>query len=70
MVKFWDKLFGINFALGVTTGLTMEFQLDTNWGLLQPLHPYDRLQRTIFHPLAGWLLMGLGYFILWRASHG
>ena len=25
MVKFWGKLFGINFALGVTTGLTMEF---------------------------------------------
>ena len=24
MVKFWGKLFGINFALGVTTGLTME----------------------------------------------
>ena len=25
MTKFWGKLFGINFALGVTTGLTMEF---------------------------------------------
>ncbi|OTL33816.1 hypothetical protein B9X91_08780, partial [Acinetobacter baumannii] len=24
MTKFWGKLFGINFALGVTTGLTME----------------------------------------------
>lgn len=31
MVKFWGKLFGINFALGVTTGLTMEFQFGTNW---------------------------------------
>ena len=31
MVKFWGKLFGINFALGVATGLTMEFQFGTNW---------------------------------------
>ena len=31
MVKFWGKLFGINFALGVTTGLTLEFQFGTNW---------------------------------------
>ncbi len=31
MVKFWGKLFGINFAIGVTTGLTMEFQFGTNW---------------------------------------
>ncbi|PLX38764.1 MAG: cytochrome d terminal oxidase subunit 1 [Hyphomicrobiales bacterium] len=30
MTKFWGKLFGINFALGVTTGLTMEFQFGTN----------------------------------------
>ncbi|WP_406663677.1 cytochrome ubiquinol oxidase subunit I [Gallaecimonas sp. GXIMD1310] len=31
MVKYWGKLFGINFALGVTTGITMEFQFGTNW---------------------------------------
>ncbi|HTN93777.1 MAG TPA: cytochrome ubiquinol oxidase subunit I [Gallionella sp.] len=31
MTRFWGKLFGINFALGVTTGLTMEFQFGTNW---------------------------------------
>ena len=31
MTKFWGKLFGINFALGVTTGLTMEFQFGMNW---------------------------------------
>jgi cytochrome d ubiquinol oxidase subunit I len=31
MAKFWGKLFGINFAMGVTTGLTMEFQFGTNW---------------------------------------
>ncbi|MES2105281.1 MAG: cytochrome ubiquinol oxidase subunit I [Pseudomonadota bacterium] len=31
MTKFWGKLFGINFAMGVTTGLTLEFQFGTNW---------------------------------------
>src|SRR3990167_1079889 len=31
MTKFWGLLFGINFALGVSTGLTMEFQFGTNW---------------------------------------
>jgi len=31
MTKFWGKLFGINFALGVTTGIIMEFQFGTNW---------------------------------------
>lgn len=31
MTKFWGKLFAVNFALGVATGLTMEFQFGTNW---------------------------------------
>lgn len=31
MVKYWGVLFGINFVLGVSTGLTMEFQFGTNW---------------------------------------
>ena len=31
MTIFWSKLFGINFALGVATGLTMEFEFGTNW---------------------------------------
>ena len=29
--RFWGKLFGINFAMGVATGITMEFQFGTNW---------------------------------------
>ncbi len=40
ITKFWGKLFGINFALGVTTGLTMAVQFGTNghithtmWGI-------------------------------------
>src|SRR5438067_12943111 len=31
MTKFWGKLFGINFVMGVSTGLTLEFQFGTNW---------------------------------------
>jgi cytochrome d ubiquinol oxidase subunit I len=31
MTQFWGLLFGINFAMGVATGITMEFQFGTNW---------------------------------------
>jgi len=31
MTKFWGKCFLINFALGVVTGITLEFQFGTNW---------------------------------------
>lgn len=31
MVQFWGVLFGINFAMGVATGITMEFQFGMNW---------------------------------------
>lgn len=31
ITQFWGKLFLINFALGVATGLTMEFEFGTNW---------------------------------------
>src|SRR5690348_4708360 len=29
--RFWGRIFGINFALGVVTGIPMEFQFGTNW---------------------------------------
>jgi cytochrome bd ubiquinol oxidase subunit I len=31
ITRFWGMLFGINFVLGVATGLTMEFEFGTNW---------------------------------------
>lgn len=31
ITRFWGKLFGINFVMGVTTGMTLEFQFGTNW---------------------------------------
>ena len=30
-VRFWAKIFGLNFAVGVVTGIPMEFQFGTNW---------------------------------------
>ncbi|MDA8089699.1 MAG: cytochrome ubiquinol oxidase subunit I [Nitrospiraceae bacterium] len=47
MAKFWGKLFLINFALGVVTGITMEFQFGMNWSA------YSRYVGDIFGaPLA------------------
>ncbi len=31
MTKFWTRIFGLTFALGVATGVVMEFQFGTNW---------------------------------------
>lgn len=31
--RFWGKIFGINFVLGVVTGIPMEFQFGTNWAV-------------------------------------
>jgi len=31
MAKFWGKIFLVNFAIGVVTGITLEFQFGTNW---------------------------------------
>src|SRR5208283_1518448 len=31
MVRFWGKIFLINFTIGVVTGITLEFQFGTNW---------------------------------------
>lgn len=47
MTKFWGKLFLINFALGVVTGLVQEFQFGMNWS------EYSRFMGDIFGaPLA------------------
>lgn len=47
MTQFWGKLFAINFAMGVTTGLTLEFQFGTNWAF------YSRYVGDVFGtPLA------------------
>lgn len=31
MTKFWSRIFAVNFAVGVATGIVMEFQFGTNW---------------------------------------
>lgn len=35
--KFWMKIFGLNFAMGVITGIPMEFQFGTNWAKFSEL---------------------------------
>ena len=45
MTKFWGKLFGINFAMGITTGITLEFQFGTNWAY------YSHYVGDVFGPL-------------------
>ncbi len=45
MARFWGKLFIINFALGVVTGITLEFQFGTNWAR------YSAYVGSIFGPL-------------------
>ncbi|WP_392538626.1 cytochrome ubiquinol oxidase subunit I [Legionella sp. 227] len=56
MVKYWGVLFGINFVLGVATGLTMEFEFGTNWSY------YSRYVGDVFGaPLA---IEGLMAFFL------
>ncbi len=37
MARFWGKLFAINFAMGVVTGITMEFEFGLNWALFSRL---------------------------------
>ncbi len=32
MARFWTKIFAVNFAMGVATGIVMEFEFGTNWG--------------------------------------
>jgi cytochrome d ubiquinol oxidase subunit I len=52
MTRYWGKLFGINFAMGVTTGLTLEFQFGTNWAY------YSHYVGDIFGPILaseGWM---------------
>lgn len=62
MTRFWGKLLGINFALGVLTGLTMEFQFGTNWAY------YSQFVGDIFGtPLA---IEGLVAFMLESAFVG
>lgn len=47
IARFWTKLLAINFAIGVATGITMEFQFGTNWA------NYSRFVGDIFGaPLA------------------
>ena len=40
--KFWTKIFGLNFAIGVASGIVMEFEFGTNWAV------YSRFVGDVF----------------------
>ena len=56
MTKFWGKFFLINFAIGVVTGITLEFQFGTNWSR------YSAFMGDIFGSLLA--IEALGFFFL------
>ena len=56
MTKFWGKFFLINFAIGVVTGITLEFQFGTNWSR------YSEFMGDIFGSLLA--IEALGFFFL------
>ncbi len=45
MARFWGRFFIINFAIGVVTGITLEFQFGTNWS------EYSKYVGDVFGPL-------------------
>ena len=53
MTKFWGKLFLINFAVGVVTGITLEFQFGTNWS------SYSAYVGDIFGSLLDIIVLGI-----------
>jgi cytochrome d ubiquinol oxidase subunit I len=65
--RFWTKIFGINFALGVVTGIPMEFQFGTSWA------QFSRLTGSaVGQPLAmeGTFSFFLESAFLWLFLHG
>ena len=56
MARYWGKIFLINFAMGVVTGITLEFQFGTNWSR------YSAYVGDIFGSLLA--IEALGFFFL------
>ena len=56
--RFWIKIFALNFAMGVVTGIVMEFQFGTNWA------SYSRFVGDVF----GSALAAVGYIYLLRTA--
>ena len=62
MTKFWGKLLGINFAIGVISGLTMEFEFGLNWSY------FSRLIGGSFGPILA--IEGITAFMLEATMFG
>jgi cytochrome d ubiquinol oxidase subunit I len=69
MTRFWGKLFGINFALGVTTGITLEFQFGTNWAYYS--HYVGDIFAPACHRRVNGIFSGVDFYrviFLWMGS--
>ena len=58
--RFWTSIFALNFAIGVASGIVMEFQFGTNWA------NYSRFVGDVFGS-ASWLPRGFSHFF-WKAD--
>ena len=58
MARFWTKVFALTFAIGVATGIVMEFEFGTNWAT------YSRFVGDVFAPAARWRREGIFAFFL------
>ena len=45
LYQFWSKIFAVNFAMGVVSGLVMAYQFGTNWSYFSPAASPDRSSR-------------------------
>lgn len=62
--RFWQKLFGINFAMGVATGIILEFEFGTNWSNYSCIR-----RRHLWRSACYQRHCGVLYGIYFRGSH-
>ena len=68
--RFWARIFGINFVLGVVTGLPMEFQFGTNWSHFSRFAGGVIGQTLAMEGMFAFFLESafLGLFVVWRKA--
>lgn len=60
--RFWARIFGLNFAVGVATGIPLEFQFGTNWARFSNFSGGIGLRVGLFW-WTGAMLLTIGYFV-------
>jgi cytochrome d ubiquinol oxidase subunit I len=74
LARFWTKIFAVSFAMGVVSGIVMEYQIGTNWSrfaqvlgnVLGPLFSYEVLTAFFLEAsFLGLMLFGWNRFPAW-----